>query len=271
MRKITVILVCLLLALLLTGCAAPQGADSSPTPNVVEAPKIEGDGPLARQAKKIMAPYEAQLERTALKCQGNLTYTIPGDMLNAFTQDALETGAQPENGRYQFVWRQSGQHTYQATGLEVQQQVDSAAAQATPDPMGDAPMDGQQMGDFSVSGGGYFERSRAYDVAADLSGGTMEMTDTLDGNTTGHEFFAFSCREDALYFVDAALDFSAGLDGLENSGAYLVAAGVIKENALEIVEYRAANRESIPTPETLDMQALLRQITPVTHLTVGEK
>lgn len=257
----------LLLICLLSGCASTKKAPSAaPTPIVVEAPEIESTGQLAKAAKALLDPYQDQLNEIALQCHYNLTYTIPGDMLNTFVLDAEETGAQMQNGRYQFTWRQSGQHTYQVSGQDVEEELAEHAQDAPSDPMEDAPMY-QNAGDSQASGGGNFDRSRAYDVAADLSQGTIEITDLLNGEMTGHEFFTFSHREGALYFVDAALDFSIGTEGLEGSGSYLVAAGVIQKNSAEIVEYYVTDATLIPDAQTLDIHQLLRQVTPVSHLT----
>lgn len=266
------LLSCLLLVFLLSGCTSAQKAPAaSPTPIVVEAPEIEATGTLADTARTVLALYDDQLNQIALQCRNNLTYTIPGDMLNTFVLDVQETGAAPENGRYQFTWRQSGQHTYQVSGQDVEEELAENAADAPPDPLEDAPMY-QNAGDSRSAGGGDFDRSRTYDLAADLSRGNIEITDLLNGETTGHEFFSFSLRGGDLYFVDAALDFAVGTDGLEGSGVYLVAAGVLKADAAEIVEYYIADPALIPAADSLDIRQLLKQVSPVSHLTAkGDK
>lgn len=262
MRKMICLMIALMLSCLLSGCAPSQkAADASPTPIVVEAPEIEATGVLANAARALLAPYEDQLNQIALQCRNNLTYTIPGDMLNTFVLDAQETGARSENGRYQFIWRQSGLHTYRVSGQDVEENLADSEA-SSPE---DAPMY-QNAGDSSAAGGGNFDRSRAYDMAADLSQGTIEITDLLNDEITGHEFFSFSHLNGTLYFVDAALDFAVGADGLEGSGGYLVAAGVMSKGRVEIVEYYVTAREHIPSAAGLDLNRLLSQVTPVSHL-----
>lgn len=257
------------LSLLLTGCAAQPQAAGTPTqtPPVVEAPEIAAQGALADAARRRMAPYEAQLNRIAPQCGNNLTYTIPGDLIAKMAGDAATLGVSPADGRYRFTWTQSGQHAYQATGLEVQEAMDAEGTHSPSDPAEEAPMDDQKMGDFSAAGGGLFERSYAYDVAEDLSGGAAEIIETLNGETTGHELFSFAVREGALYFVDAAMDLTASLDVLESRGTYLVAVGILRENQADIVEYHVTDEGVIPDAATLDWAQLIASITPLSTLT----
>lgn len=263
MRKMICLMIALILSCLLSGCTPSQkAADASPTPIVVEAPEIEATGELANTARALLAPYEDQLNQIALQCQNNLTYTIPGDMLNTFVLDARETGAQSENGRYQFIWRQSGLHTYRVSGQDVEENLADSGENAPED----APMY-QNAGDSSAAGGGNFDRSRAYDMAADLSQGTIEITDLLNNEITGHEYFSFVHLNGILYFVDAALDFAIGADGLEGSGGYLVAAGTLSKDRVEIVEYYVTAKEHIPSAAGLNLTQLLSQVTPISHLT----
>lgn len=259
----------LLLALLflLSGCSAPQETVPTPTPPVVEAPQIEAEGTLADTARRRMEPYQDQLNRVSLQCEGNLTYTIPGDLIAKMARDAEEMGAEPVDGRYQFTWRQSSQHTYTATGLEVQEEIDASPTEHPDSVTADTPMDDQKMGDFVASGGGLFARSYAYDAAADLSAGTAEITDTLNGEITGHELFSFAMRGDALYFVDAALELTAALDELENQGIYLVAVGILEKNRVEIVEYQVTSSADIPEAASLEWDRLLASVVPLTRLT----
>ena len=161
--------------LLLSGCGAstPQSTPvPSPTPIALEAPAILAQGQLADTARALMAPYEQYLSKVALVSKNNLSYTIPSDLFSKMALDSHETNALPQNGRYQFTWRQSGQHAYQATALEVQQYLESlstADPEAAPIPA--ETMDDQKMGDYVVSGGGMFDRIYVYDVAEDLSSG----------------------------------------------------------------------------------------------------
>ena len=133
-------------------------------------------------------------------------------------------------------------------------------------------MDNQQMGDFSASGGGLFERARAYDVAADLTDGAAEMTDTLNGGVTGHELFSFAVEGDCLYFVDAMLDQAVGLDGVEATSRYLVAAGVLRRDGLEIVEFTVPGRDQVPPASAASWSGLLSSVSPLSHITAqGER
>lgn len=259
----------LALLLLLSGCGAPQEEVAPPTstPPIVEAPQIEATGALADAARRRMEPYQDQLNRVSLQCEGNLTYTIPGDLIAKMAGDAEEMEAEPVDGRYQFTWRQSSQQTYTATALEVQEEIDASPTTDPGSVTADTPMDDQKMGDFVASGGGLFERSYAYDAAADLSAGTAEITDILNGETTGHELFSFAMRGDALYFVDAALELTASLDELESRGIYLVAAGILEKNRVEIVEYQVTSRADIPEAAVLDWDQLLASVVPLTRLT----
>ena len=258
-----------LLLLLLSGCGAPQEPVQEPTqtPPVVDAPQIEATGTLADAARRRMAPYQDQLNLVAPQCKGNLTYTIPGDLIAKMARDAEETGTEPVDGRYQFTWRQSSLNTYAATGLEVQEKIDASPTTDPESVTADTPMDDQKMGDFAASGGGLFERSYTYDVAADLSAGTAEITDALNDENTGHELFSFAMRGDALYFVDAALDLTASLDALESRGVYLVAVGILEKDRVEIVEYQVASRADIPSAALLDWDQLVGSVTPITRLT----
>lgn len=253
--------------LFLSGCAAPAPEESAtPAPEIVEVPEIEARGKLADLARKRMAVYEDQLSLIAGHYSGNFTYAIPGDIFAKMAKDAEETGAAEENGRYRFIWRQSGNYSYQSSGLKVMEGMEAEATPPPPDGIADAVMDNQKMGDFSASGGGAFDRSYAYDLAADLSQGRVEITDTLNGERTGHEIFSFIALGDTLYFVDAALDLVADLDELSSDGSYLIAVGKMERNSVEILEYTVSGEKEIPDAATLSWEQLIRSVRPLTHL-----
>ena len=260
------------LTLLLSACAAPAQDAPAPSPSPtlppLEAPVIEGKGAMAEAARALLSVYEEELNRVSLRARGNLTYTIPGDVINKMVQDAAQLGVRAREGRYQFIWRQTGEHTYLATGLEVEEEMEAENAF----PAQDTPMGTEQMGDYVAEGGGMFDRTCVYDAAEDLSQGTADITDILNSELTGHEVFSFAVRSGALYFVDAALDMTPGLDGLENQGRYLVAAGVLSRDGLEIIEYYIPDQSQAPDAASLDWEQLLAAVTPVSRLSAqGEQ
>ncbi|MBE5787505.1 MAG: hypothetical protein E7324_08200 [Clostridiales bacterium] len=270
MSKRKGILWLLALLMLLTGCSSGNEASLStptPLPEVLDAPEVEANGALADAARALLSPYEKQLALVAQQSRNNYSYTIPSEMISKMARDAQEMGAVPQNGFYQFTWRQSGNHTYTATGLEVHQSSDVIPTE-TPDVLDVEydPMETQNMGDFSVSGGGQFDRSYQYTVADDLSFGRVEITNILNNEVTGHEVFSFSVRGKTLYFVYGALDLAASLDSLESTGMYLVSAGMLEENALEIVDYHVTGADALPQAESLDFQKLLSSITPLARI-----
>lgn len=259
------------IALLLSGCgAAPAGTDAtpSPTPVVVEVEQVEAQGPVADGARKLLSPYERVLEQAAQEAGGLISYTIPGDLLSKMAQDAEEMGVQAANGRYQFTWRQSGTYVYEATGLEAKEALAAEETDAARTDT-DAPMADEELGDLNVTGGGLYERSYAYDVAEDFSGGQIEVTERLNGEVTGHELFTFSLRSDGLYFVDAALELTANLDTLESLGVYLVAAGRLQRNRVDIIEYQAGSLSDVPSAAAMNWDMLKNTVTPLDALAYG--
>ena len=257
-RKTALILLLILLSPALAGCGGQKPAEAPaetplPTAPPVHTPGIAAQGGLADAARALLAPYQTEIAVAAEKSPGLLTYLIPGDLIGQMARDAQETGAQPEEGRYRFTWRQSGDHTYTASALQIRQI--EAAAETTPDPRAaqEPVMDNQLMGDFSATGGGVFDRSRAYDVSETLGDGKAEITDTLNGKITGHELFSFTVQNGVLYFVDATLDQAVDMDGLVATDRYLVAAGWLKPDGMEIFEYTVPSRDQIPeaSPQAL--------------------
>ena len=251
--------------LLLTGCAGEKEQTVQPEQTREAAAQPQAEGPLGSAVRTMMSAYGQELEQVSLRSGSNMTYTIPGDMLNQLARDAEETGAAPQQGRYRFVWRQSGNYTYEAT-------ADDHAPLTSPDPRDEAPMDSQLNGDYAVSGGGFFDRVRAYDVAEDLSGGSIEIVDTLDGSTTGHEAFSFAMQGKNLVFVDAVLDLSSDEDGLTIRQGYLAAAGVIRPDGLDIMEYAIDDLSQLPDPGSLNVERLAADTALISRLTAkGEE
>lgn len=263
----------LLLTLFLSGCAGdPAPVSPTPTPSPAALPDItpapEAQDPLADAARALLSPYQAAVSLAAQQSPTLLTYAIPGDLIGQMARDAQELGVSPEEGRYHFTWSQSDRHTYTADALHIAQ-IEAAAA-LTPDPQstGEPVMDNQQMGDFSATGGGVFDRTRAYDVSETLSEGSAEITETLNGALSLHELFSFSAEDGSLYFVDALLDQAVGMDGLEATSRYLTAAGVLRPDGLDIIEFSVPGREQIPAASAAAWQALQGSVTPLSRLKV---
>ena len=264
---------CLLLisCLLLAGCgqqsAPPKeaAATAAPTPALIEAPAVTAPGPLGDAVRQLFVPYQEELARVAQARPGVFTYTIPQDLMNHFAQDGQSAAAQPQEGRYRFTWQRKGQHTYSASAMQVKE----IGAARTPDPQGtaDPVMDNQQMGDFSATGGGVYVRTGVYDVDEGLKEGTAELTDTLNDAVTGHELYAFSVQDGCYYFVDAMLDQAVGMDGLEATDRYQVAAGVLRQDGLEIIEFTVPDRSRVPGASASEWQQLKKTVSPLTRLT----
>ncbi len=267
MRKGWLCAALILTALLLCGCGndpAPGDAPPTAAPPTF-APAQAPSGPAAEAVNKRLAPYQAELSRVAAQSGASAAYTVPEEMLEQMSRDAAAAEALPAEGFWRFTVREAGSHTYQFTAMDVYA-ADPSLLSATPDPDDEAPQDRQLMGDYDVSGGGEFIRTRAYAFTEDLSSGTAELTDTLNGETTGHELFSFALRDGRLYFVDAAMDLTAGLDGLENTGRRLMAVGYLAEGSLDVMEYEAAASDPLPDPASLDYAALLSAVTPLTRV-----
>ena len=274
MKKNRMMLSLLALCLLLSGCGSGAPASGTPTPAPTEAPPTPRPTPViqgqwADAVRAMLAPYEGALARAAAQNPGNITYTIPGDLLLQMAKDAEDLGEAPRNGRLTFTWHAAVETSYVATMDDAQAEMDILLPSVTPDPANETPIDAQQLGDYSVSGGGLFDRTRTYDVAESLTSGTAEITELLNGDQTGHELFSFVLRGGSLYFVDAALDVSADLDELVIQEGYLVAVGVLRENGLDTVEYHLNDPTQLPDPATLDWDRLLASVTPVSRLSVA--
>ena len=267
MRKRYLWIILLLSALLLSGCGAKKEAESAPasTSAADSQPTARPQGQLAETARTILAVYEQELGFVASQSPYNLTYTIPGDILNQMALDAQETGAVPADGRYVFTRRESGRFTYESTSEEALNEWTDEEA-ATPDPAEEAPMDSQLNGDYAVSGGGLFDRVRSYDAAEDLTSGVVEITDSLNGAVTGSERFSFALRGQELYFTDATLDQTSDMDGVQMQEGYLAAVGVLRPDGLDIVEYRISDLALLPDPATLNWASFSVSVTPQTSL-----
>ncbi len=257
----------LLGSLLLSGCAAKKETESAPSPTpAVETPaQAEAQGKLAEAVRAMLSVYDEELSRVAPQAPYHLTYTIPGDNLRQMALDAQETGAVPVDGRYLFTRRESGRFTYESTSEEALNEWTGDEA-ATPDPAEEAPMDSQLNGDYAVSGGGLFDRVRAYNVMEDLSSGVIEINDSLNGTVTGSERFAFALRGQELFFTDATLDQVADLDGLQMQEGYLAAVGVLRPDGLDILEYRISDLALLPDPASMNWASFSATVTPQTSL-----
>ena len=275
MKKRMLLWMLLTLVLALTGCASRNGQDAapaptaSPTPPPQSAPDITASGALGDAARALMAPYQGVIRRAAEKSPVVLTYAIPGDLINKIAQDASAAGAESIDGRYHFSWHQSENHKYTADAGQVSQI--ETAAEHTPDPLSDTEpvLDNQQMGDFTAAGGGLFDRVCQYDVAENLTDGSAEFTETLNGALSGHELFSFAVSDGRLYFIDAILDQAVDLDGLTATEQYLVAAGMLGGDSLEIMEFAVPTRDQVPGADQQSWSQLLSQgIAALTRLTV---
>ncbi len=261
----------LIAALALTGCGE-QKEDASPTAGPENGQEqaasvlAQAKGALGDAVRGLMEPYAETLSQAARKSGESLAYTIPGDMLNQMALDAEAEGATAREGRWRFTRRDSGAYSYEATAWDAMDEYvpeDGAAL----NPADETPLDSQLNGDYAVSGGGLFERTRDYDAAEDLSGGTVTLTDSLNGRTTGYELFRFCVRGGELIFADAALD--AAVQELAAAGnSYLAAVGVLRADGLEIVEYRLTSPEELPDPATLDFSRFPLTVSPVAHFSM---
>ncbi len=266
MKQKLLILLLVLCATALCGCAssapAPEATETLPP---LDVPQVEAQGAAARAARAMLAPYDDQLQKIADAGTGNISYTIPGSLLDKMTADAETMNVSPEGGCYRFTWRQSGDYTYSVSAQDVQAALASEEAEASPTPESDTPRSDSYLGDDTTLGGGSIDRAYVYDTAADFSEGRIEITETLNGETTGNEIFTFVKRGDVLYFTDAAPLLTADLDALEISDEFLVVIGRFEKNRVEIIEYQAP-AANIPDAASMDFDALAASVRPVTHL-----
>ncbi|MBR6185614.1 MAG: hypothetical protein IKQ41_05070 [Clostridia bacterium] len=268
-RRGTLTALALVLAMLLAGCqSAPKEAEKptpTPAPAATEAPV--NDSEFALSVRTLLARYDAEINQVSIQSPYNMDYTIPGDMLRQMASDAQQANAEAKEGRYQFIWQQSGNYAYHSTSEEALGGMAAEAPGATSDPDDETPMDSQLMGDYAVSGGGLFDRVRAYDVSETLESGKIEIVDTLNGAQTGHEAFSFALRGDSLFFVDAVLDMAVGVDSVAIQNGYLAAAGVLTPNGLDIIEYRIDDLTQLPDPAAMDINMLAQSVEIVSRLT----
>ena len=267
MKKGAVWALLLVILLVLGGCAAREAEDgpAPSSPPASPAPTDAPSGAAADAVNALLSPYRAEMERVAPQSGGHAAYAIPEQVLGQMSRDAQAVGAEEKNGRWQFSIEETGEHIYQSSAMDLYES-DPSLLSATPEPGDETPQDRQLMGDYETSGGGAFGRVRSYDAAADLSSGQAEFTDTLNGETTGHERFSFALRDGKLYFVDAAMDLTADLDTLENLGKYLVAAGYLSKDGLDVIEYETTDVSALPDPHTMDYAALLASVTPLDRI-----
>ena len=264
MRRLWVILVLIGAALVLTGCGAPreEEAVAADTPAPTAAPS-RAQGPMDRAVDSVLSPFEREVSQVTPQLDDAMAVTLPGDMLRQMAEDAWQSGAAAVDGRYHFTWRQSGEHTYVAVNEDTRPEDWST----TPDPDVEAPMGDAEMDAAEVSGGGMFHRLRVYDAAEDLSFGTAEITDTLNGEPSGYEFFSFALRDGCLYYVDAVRDLTVNLDTLEFQQNYAVTAGVLRRDGLDVISFTLADLTELPDPATMDWNALVSSVTPVSRIT----
>ena len=266
MQKKRLFLLLALCAALLCGCASSAPApEATQTPAPIEVPQVEAQGAAARAARAVLAPYDDQLQKIADAATGNISYTIPGSLLDKMTADAEAMSISPDGGRYQFTWRQAGDYSYSVSALDVQTALASENAEAAPTPENDTPRSDSYLGDDTTQGGGSIDRAYVYDTAADFSQGRIEITETLNGETTGNETFTFVKRGDTLYFADAAPLLTADLDELEISNEFLIVIGKYEKNRVEIIEYHAPAAH-IPDASSMDFDALAASVRPISHL-----
>ncbi|MBR3109475.1 MAG: hypothetical protein IKH30_20145 [Clostridia bacterium] len=263
MRKQKAVCLLILLMLLFSGCGNEDAKDAapSPTPEHPEAPVIVGEGELAEAAKAVMSVYAEELSAVAARSLENLTYTIPVTLINQFILDAQAANAEPADGYYRFSWSERGDYTYETT-VDDAPEIESV----TPDPRDETPMDSQLNGDYAVSGGGLFERVRSYEIAETVTRGRMEISDTLNGEVTGHEYFAFSVRDGNLYFVDATLNFTIDQDGFSAQAGFLTAVGVLRADSLETVECAYTDPEQFPDPAKVNWAEFIASAEPINRL-----
>ena len=265
MRKFS--LLCLLLIiipLLLAACGKKEEAVDilpSPTPEHLEAPIIQGESSLAETARSVMSVYADELSAVAVRSLDNLTFTIPGNVINQFIQDAQSANAEPAEGYYRFSWTQRGDYTYETT-VDDAPEIESV----TPDPRDETPMDNQLNGDYEVSGGGLFERVRSYEFAETVTRGRMEISDSLNGEVTGHEYFAFSVRDGSLYFVDATLNIIIDESGLHEQDGFIAAVGVLRPDSLDILECAYTDPTHFPDPAKVNWNEFTASVDPITRL-----
>ena len=263
MQKQKTVCLLILMMLLFNGCGKENAKDASPspTPEHLEAPVIVGEGTLAETAKSVLSVYAEELSAVAARSLENLTYAIPVSVINQFVQDTQAAKAEPVDGYYRFFWTQRGEYTYETT-VDDAPEIETVAADAHDE----TPMDNQLNGDYAVFGGGLFERVRSYEMAETVTHGRMEISDTLNGEVTGHEYFAFSVRDGNLYFVDATLNFTIDQNGDGTQSGFLTAVGVLRADSLEILECIYTDPEQFPDPEKVNWSAFIASAEPVSRI-----
>ena len=265
MKRICLFFLLAALVIMLCSCAAPQEAApaSQATAAPARASAFPQDHPLGVTAREVLSPYESCLQNIDAKAIPSISHNIPRDMFSQLISSARAQNITASGGRYAFTSVQTGTHTYQATAMEATDGLDPFA---TPAPGNETPMDSTKMGDYSVTGGGVYHRTHLWDVKEDLSQGSIEIITTLNGESAGHETFAFARRNDGFYFVDAAQDLAVTLDTLQSSGTYLVAVGRFTQDRVEVVEYHVQNLYEAPDPASMDFDAIKNTVNQVSYL-----
>lgn len=256
MKRIFAFCMLIVLVTVLCGCSSQPKPVSAPAQNTATAQpafSFDTSHPLGEAASVLLSPYEKCLLNIDIQGVPSISHRIPEEMFALLVDNAAARNAVPAGGKYTFSAVQTSTHTYQATAMEA---TAGLVPNATPAPGEETPMDSTKMGDYTVSGGGVYHRTYLWDVQEDLSRGTVEIITTLNGESTGHETFAFAKRSDGFYFVDAAKDLMVNLDTLQDSGTFLVAVGKMTQQQIEVVEYHVSGLHEVPQPENLDFDWL---------------
>lgn len=262
--KIRALALLAVLCCILNGCEKKQeNAVNTPPPDeiAVSGEKTENLSVPEEKIHSLMKPYQEAADRLSQASPAGGAYTIPGSMLETMAGHIADTGAQPENGRYQFTFEQTNDARYQFSGLEITR--DMALETTAPDD--ETPMGEGSISDLSVQGGGVYRRLYAYDADADLTRGRMEITEELNGEKTGHEVFTFCFRPDGFFFTDAMPEMKAELDALSVTGNYLITVGRWTMERAETAEYLSDTCEEPLLQSAQDWEQLLQEKPLLSH------
>ena len=125
-KRKSLLILLLIAALALSGCGGPKEGPS-PTAEPDAGQEINGpvmdqaQGKLGENVRALMDPYAEILAQAAEK-SASLAYTIPGDILNQMALDAEAAGAEAQDGRWRFTWRETGDYSYESTAWDAMDQ-----------------------------------------------------------------------------------------------------------------------------------------------------